>query len=72
MANIKITDFTTHSIESTELFDNVDSFVRDLSEDERSLQGGFRSKKTLGSIPTLEPGNFCLTLVNGQLVEVFC
>jgi hypothetical protein len=48
------------------------SFVRDLSECELGLQGGLSLKKSLGNIPTLEPGNFCLTLVNGQLVEIFC
>jgi hypothetical protein len=72
MAKIKVKDLSADNVASTDLIRETESFVRELSECELGLQGGLSSKKSLGNIPTLEPGNFCLTLVNGQLVEIFC
>ncbi len=72
MAKIKVKDLLEDNAASTDLVDETESFVRELSAGELCLQGGLHLKKSLDIIPTLEPGNFCLTLVNGQLVEIFC
>jgi hypothetical protein len=72
MAKIKVKDLSIDNAASTDLVCGTESFVRELSECELALQGGLSLKKSLGNMPTLEPGNFCLTLVNGQLVEIFC
>jgi hypothetical protein len=72
MAKIKVKDLLEDNIASTDLVCETESFIRELSVGELCLQGGLHFKKSLGTIPTLEPGNFCLTLVNGQLVEIFC
>jgi hypothetical protein len=72
MAKIKVKDLAADKTANTDLVCKTASFVRELSECELGLKGGISLKKSLSNLPTLEPGNFCLTLVNGQLVEIFC
>ncbi|WP_310482291.1 hypothetical protein [Chamaesiphon sp. VAR_48_metabat_403] len=72
MANILVKDLVRNSIAEADLFNDSENFIQDLSENELSLQGGFHLKKSLDILPTLEPGNFCLVLINNQLVEIFC
>jgi hypothetical protein len=40
MANIKLIDLAANSANETDLLGNLDSFIRDLSEEQVSLQGG--------------------------------
>jgi hypothetical protein len=40
MANIKLIDLAANSANETDLLGNLDSFIRDLSEQQVSLQGG--------------------------------
>jgi hypothetical protein len=41
MANIQVKDLTRSSIAGFDLFNDLESFIQDLSEPELNLQGGF-------------------------------
>ncbi len=46
MASIKLKDLAVHDIAEADLLSNSDSFIRDLSKHELSLQGGKKRKPT--------------------------
>jgi hypothetical protein len=57
MANIKLNDLLENSTVEADLFQDSDSFIRDLSTCELSLQGG-RSRRTTPVLPAPEISNW--------------
>jgi hypothetical protein len=53
MASIKLKDLAVNSMVEADLFNNSDSFIRDLSKCELNLQGGKRRPPA----PTVTPPN---------------
>jgi hypothetical protein len=64
MANIIVKDLVENS--------NSGGFIKNLSEEEKLLQGGMNFRQILGNIPTFKPRKFCLVLIDNQLTEIFC